>query len=123
MMYHPECNLREAIVILLQLFFFFFQAEDGIRDSSVTGVQTCALPISTVNWNQAWAEGPMENGARRLSTWNCGGTNDARPNRSCSLLPTPCMSTSSQGCCPGAGCAGRSSANRGRSIITDSLVF
>src|SRR5882762_5536707 len=25
---------------------FFFQAEDGIRDSSVTGVQTCALPIS-----------------------------------------------------------------------------
>src|SRR5260370_42334915 len=27
------------------LYFFFFQAEDGIRDSSVTGVQTCALPI------------------------------------------------------------------------------
>src|SRR5260370_3538708 len=41
--------------------FFFFQAEDGIRDSSVTGVQTCALPIlhhhrgavadeNSVNW-------------------------------------------------------------------------
>src|SRR6266576_5568251 len=28
------------------LFFFFFQAEDGIRDLYVTGVQTCALPIS-----------------------------------------------------------------------------
>src|SRR5689334_22008719 len=27
------------------LFFFFFQAEDGIRDGTVTGVQTCALPI------------------------------------------------------------------------------
>src|SRR3989442_2908498 len=27
--------------------FFFFQAEDGIRDADVTGVQTCALPIST----------------------------------------------------------------------------
>src|SRR3712207_7387321 len=26
-------------------FFFFFQAEDGIRDIGVTGVQTCALPI------------------------------------------------------------------------------
>src|SRR3989475_9604507 len=26
--------------------FFFFQAEDGIRDLTVTGVQTCALPIS-----------------------------------------------------------------------------
>src|SRR2546430_3585907 len=29
------------------LFVFFFQAEDGIRDLTVTGVQTCALPIST----------------------------------------------------------------------------
>src|SRR5205807_6811071 len=27
------------------IFFFFFQAEDGIRDYKVTGVQTCALPI------------------------------------------------------------------------------
>src|SRR2546427_11616647 len=31
--------------------FFFFQAEDGIRDLTVTGVQTCALPIS-----RAWIE-------------------------------------------------------------------
>src|SRR2546430_15015759 len=31
---------------VLWLFFFFFQAEDGIRDLTVTGVQTCALPIS-----------------------------------------------------------------------------
>src|SRR6266540_4596350 len=30
------------------LFFFFFQAEDGIRDRDVTGVQTCALPISDI---------------------------------------------------------------------------
>src|SRR2546430_10407814 len=29
----------------LIIFFFFFQAEDGIRDLTVTGVQTCALPI------------------------------------------------------------------------------
>ena len=29
------------------VFFFFFQAEDGIRDHCVTGVQTCALPICT----------------------------------------------------------------------------
>src|SRR3712207_2246160 len=33
-------------VACLCLFFFFFQAEDGIRDIGVTGVQTCALPIS-----------------------------------------------------------------------------
>src|SRR2546426_7107654 len=32
-------------------FFFFFQAEDGIRDYKVTGVQTCALPI----WNNSSA--------------------------------------------------------------------
>src|SRR5436309_13912180 len=31
---------------LLTFFFFFFQAEDGIRDFHVTGVQTCALPIA-----------------------------------------------------------------------------
>src|SRR2546429_3399311 len=29
---------------------FFFQAEDGIRDVAVTGVQTCALPISIWSW-------------------------------------------------------------------------
>src|SRR2546425_1918351 len=31
---------------MFKFFFFFFQAEDGIRDKLVTGVQTCALPIS-----------------------------------------------------------------------------
>src|SRR5205085_5541247 len=32
-------------VFVFLFFFFFFQAEDGIRDLTVTGVQTCALPI------------------------------------------------------------------------------
>src|SRR2546430_4916958 len=36
-----------TIVIVVLCFFFFFQAEDGIRDLTVTGVQTCALPILT----------------------------------------------------------------------------
>src|SRR2546422_5424601 len=35
-------SLRELFFAV----FFFFQAEDGIRDVAVTGVQTCALPIS-----------------------------------------------------------------------------
>src|SRR6266700_5962388 len=35
-----------CVIIFLFFFFFFFQAEDGIRDFHVTGVQTCALPIS-----------------------------------------------------------------------------
>src|SRR3989454_9860617 len=35
-----------SVSIYVLFFFFFFQAEDGIRDYKVTGVQTCALPIS-----------------------------------------------------------------------------
>src|SRR5215510_15836947 len=34
----------------VSLCVFFFQAEDGIRDGHVTGVQTCALPICAVRW-------------------------------------------------------------------------
>src|SRR5215208_5749035 len=39
-------------------YFFFFQAEDGIRDGHVTGVQTCALPISTPRAIASWASPP-----------------------------------------------------------------
>src|SRR2546430_9544488 len=48
------CELHSSSILLCvaslvsyYVFFFFFQAEDGIRDLTVTGVQTCALPIST----------------------------------------------------------------------------
>src|SRR3712207_8785539 len=34
-----------SLSMFVTFFFFFFQAEDGIRDIGVTGVQTCALPI------------------------------------------------------------------------------
>src|SRR5256885_5403961 len=38
----------------ISVHFFFFQAEDGIRDYKVTGVQTCALPISpATSWSMA----------------------------------------------------------------------
>src|SRR5690606_41114119 len=37
-----------CILVLVYLGFFFFQAEDGIRVYHVTGVQTCALPISVM---------------------------------------------------------------------------
>src|SRR5437660_6612917 len=49
----PTWSLSARFVRLLSpcldtlFFFFFFQAEDGIRDGHVTGVQTCALPISS----------------------------------------------------------------------------
>src|SRR5699024_11384487 len=37
--------LSRSYVALISFLSFFFQAEDGIRDRNVTGVQTCALPI------------------------------------------------------------------------------
>src|SRR2546426_3341701 len=47
-------------VCCLFFFFFFFQAEDGIRDYKVTGVQTCALPISVRQPLQRGPERPEE---------------------------------------------------------------
>src|SRR6185312_16645931 len=49
-------SLRAVFLVVLVLRYrhpflcFFFQAEDGIRDLIVTGVQTCALPIYAVHW-------------------------------------------------------------------------
>src|SRR5260370_12652660 len=43
----------------LQTLHFFYQAEDGIRDSSVTGVQTCALPISTATRWRCVSDRPL----------------------------------------------------------------
>src|SRR2546421_9034623 len=42
-MYHVVCAI-------FRFYFFFFQAEDGIRDLIVTGVQTCALPIANATY-------------------------------------------------------------------------
>src|SRR5699024_11990403 len=46
----PERDYSSHIELLTYFFpfSFFFQAEDGIRDRNVTGVQTCALPISVL---------------------------------------------------------------------------
>src|SRR5260221_10691333 len=41
-----SARTRSLLYRYRSFFFFFFQAEDGIRDHCVTGVQTCALPIS-----------------------------------------------------------------------------
>src|SRR5258708_10915583 len=40
-----EGETFDSCFMILLIVFFFFQAEDGIRDDLVTGVQTCALPI------------------------------------------------------------------------------
>src|SRR5258706_11316651 len=43
--FQAEDGIRDWSVTEVQTLLFLFQAEDGIRDWSVTGVQTCALPI------------------------------------------------------------------------------
>src|SRR3989339_887744 len=48
-------HTRRKFLALAVSFFFFFQAEDGIRDWSVTGVQTCALPISSRRRHTDWS--------------------------------------------------------------------
>src|SRR2546429_507634 len=52
------CSMLIVFIVLLCLvfvFFFFFQAEDGIRDVAVTGVQTCALPILSLQASRLMA--------------------------------------------------------------------
>src|SRR5690606_39525104 len=63
--------LRVVMLFYSVFFFFFFQAEDGIRDFHVTGVQTCALPISASR-GEALGDGPV--GAVCA---NCGAPNAA----------------------------------------------
>src|SRR6266849_10766088 len=58
------------------MFFFFFQAEDGIRDPLVTGVQTCALPI--------WASVDCAAAKTRCAVWARTGTRrENAPHPSC----------------------------------------
>src|SRR5437762_9461441 len=62
------CSMFYYFIVFVFFFFFFFQAEDGIRDTSVTGVQTCALPISLVpGGGVGWrvARGPVACGPLR----------------------------------------------------------
>src|SRR5690348_17587458 len=54
--------------------FFFFQAEDGIRDGRVTGVQTCALPISdTRSWAAATISGTPVGTQVAVPPWSTSG--------------------------------------------------
>src|SRR2546429_4201171 len=74
-------------VLCVVFFVFFFQAEDGIRDVAVTGVQTCALPISRWCWSLQlpdWDSLPSwrvscPRGARRASIrwWPCVTSEDS----------------------------------------------
>src|SRR5690349_24508507 len=81
------------------VFFFFFQAEDGIRDLYVTGVQTCALPIFRAG-----------GGAGPLSSWERARRERARASSGTDPLlrsiPSQCSSRR------GALCSSRSEERR-----------
>src|SRR2546429_2914648 len=69
---------RLLVMWVLRGCCFFFQAEDGIRDVAVTGVQTCALPISYTNAKllattdslTSWLEGGGTGGVGQVQDWN-----------------------------------------------------
>src|SRR5204863_2044060 len=60
----PPCSRNATASTSSSPLPFFFQAEDGIRDLYVTGVQTCALPIYAVHHQpDAFARAPDDHGA------------------------------------------------------------
>src|SRR2546422_6216316 len=61
--------------------FFFFQAEDGIRDVAVTGVQTCALPISTSCASRDRSRARTRSPRRQPYAWHLEGCWHALPDR------------------------------------------
>src|SRR4030043_211719 len=75
-------NVSRLLSVRTLVCFFFFQAEDGIRDVAVTGVQTCALPISSCRAAAGRSSPSPGAGARwwtstdRLFAW--GGSEERR---------------------------------------------
>src|SRR5687767_15603505 len=74
-MAYTSRNLRTCLY-----FFFFFQAEDGIRDKLVTGVQTCALPISRVHRECSRGHYDQPNG-KRMQIFHSIRNSDIRSKR------------------------------------------
>src|SRR2546429_2470555 len=62
-------------------FLFFFQAEDGIRDVAVTGVQTCALPIWAVMALRAFGQRGAGAPPSEASLWSSSGVREAGAHR------------------------------------------
>src|SRR2546429_2077959 len=75
------------------LFCFFFQAEDGIRDVAVTGVQTCALPISRAPEKRSRKKGSGSRQTRHASfprrKSKKPGRRDPTPRFAESIQPVP----------------------------------
>src|SRR5690348_17444397 len=73
------CSRCSYVIFSFVFFiFFFFQAEDGIRDGRVTGVQTCALPISSAGTVQAKLRVPLVAAIPGGRAADRGGTDSRR---------------------------------------------
>src|SRR5256885_3251846 len=74
------------------IFFFFFQAEDGIRDYKVTGVQTCALPISVLAAMRTISSASVRR-LRLVPLFSVHGATFSRTERhvSFAVLPKVCL--------------------------------
>src|SRR5438309_11159461 len=81
---------------VLFLYIFFFQAEDGIRDGTVTGVQTCALPI----W-APWARLLRVSGTMSDSSYSSTAPNPLHPGHA----PRGLLKENRMGVSAGAGVA------------------
>src|SRR3712207_7021329 len=85
----------------------FFQAEDGIRDIGVTGVQTCALPISLPFWSSTTATTAGSPGPPAPSWSSAGRRRGSSPPRDSGIA----------GCSATESCTRRSSASDRKSVV------
>src|SRR5256885_9751356 len=88
---NPRCNKSMLFILYVYrifLFFFFFQAEDGIRDYKVTGVQTCALPISAT-WcasSPTWCATACRAPWTSMWTWDTTAPSHRPPASGCRAM-------------------------------------
>src|SRR5256886_9001499 len=85
---HAQLIVLLAGTCLCLTFFFFFQAEDGIRDLTVTGVQTCALPICVEQREPGLGESGRREPDDLGETRSDPGADPGRAQRAVSLAGT-----------------------------------
>src|SRR5438067_9167445 len=81
-LHNTKMKLMYPLKICILSILFFFQAEDGIRDRNVTGVQTCALPIFWRSWPPRRREHSCrERGGQERQRRSCGLSREVRVRR------------------------------------------
>src|SRR5438874_1834930 len=96
MLYSTGNCLLIFICLACVYFFFFFQAEDGIRDLYVTGVQTCALPICSSKPSRGCRPGRGPPASVRLSIMDVCGSLCPPARSTASAKPRPALTSPRQ---------------------------